>query len=399
VSALANRIVGSAEVAPDQLLANPQNWRIHPQAQQQALSAVLTEVGWVQQVIVNQRTGYVVDGHLRVALAISRAEPVIPVLYVDLSPEEEALVLASLDPLAGMAVTDAEMLAALTDGLEVSDAALAELLGLTPDTPIGDPDAVPEPPAEAVTKVGDLYGMGEHRLLCGDATSAEAMGRLLAGATPVLTVTDPPYGVGYEPEWRNEAERSGYIDQGNRGNRPSARRTGKITNDDRSDWGAAWALIPSDVLYCWHASMFGPVVQASIEDAGFDIRSQIIWSKRHFPIGRGHYHWRHECCWYAVRGASHWVGDHSQTTVWEAGLDRDVEGGHSTPKPVELIEHAVRNHDAPAVLDPFMGTGTTLIACERLGRQSYGMEIDPVYCDVIVQRWEEFTGEKAVLDG
>ena len=184
-----SRIVGHGEEAPDQLVANPRNWRIHPQGQQDALTALLDQVGWVQDVVVNQRTGYVVDGHLRVALAISRDEATVPVTYVDLTPGEEALVLAALDPLSAMAVTDEDALRALLADVSVdSDSLMAMLAAIAPPAPtagLTDPDAVPEV-AEVTTTVGELYALGSHRLLIGDATSEADVARLLNGERPHL---------------------------------------------------------------------------------------------------------------------------------------------------------------------------------------------------------------------
>jgi DNA modification methylase len=392
VSALANRIVGSAEVAPDQLLANPQNWRIHPKAQQQALSAVLAEVGWVQQVIVNQRSGYVVDGHLRVALAISREEPVIPVLYVDLSPEEEALVLASLDPLAGMAVTDAEMLAALTDGLEINDAALAELLGLADPAPAGDPEAVPDTPEEPVTKPGDLYVLGEHRLLCGDATSVPDTKRLMGGKKATMMFTDPPWNVAIGKD-----------------SNPRHRQREGLKNDDLSgaDFqaflegfiAAAGPAVTGDV-YCVLGASEWPRLDATLRAAGFHWSATIIWVKDQFVLGRSKYHRRYEPIWYGWANKSSFGDDRTLDDVWEVPRPKTSED-HPTMKPVELVQRAIENSSRKGdlVLDPFGGSGTTMIAAEMTGRASRLMELDPGYCDVIVQRWEEFTGQEAKLDG
>ena len=202
-----SRITGSGTEAPDQLLANPANFRVHPKAQQDALAGVLDQVGWVQNVLVNQRTGHVVDGHLRVALAISRGEPSVPVLYVDLSEDEERLVLASLDPLAAMATTDEAKLRELLAEVSVDSEALAAMLeALAPSEPkdgLTDPDDVPEPPDEATTRPRDLWLLGNHRLLCGDAGSEADLDRLVDGVTVDLFFTDPPYNVKVEPRSNN----------------------------------------------------------------------------------------------------------------------------------------------------------------------------------------------------
>ena len=195
-----NRIVGTGDEAPDQLVANPANWRTHPGPQRDALRGSLAEVGWVQQVMVNQRTGFVVDGHARVEEALSRHEPTVPVLYVDLTPEEEAIVLATLDPIGAMAQRDDARLQELLSGLVVDDAGLAALLAdLAPQGPkpgLTDPDDVPPLGEESNVHLGDLFALGDHRLMCGDSTKAEDVARLSASPADCLWA-DPPYGVGY----------------------------------------------------------------------------------------------------------------------------------------------------------------------------------------------------------
>jgi hypothetical protein len=197
-----NRIVGQGEEAPDKLLANPKNWRIHPAAQQEALGSVLDTVGWVGQVLVNRGTGLVVDGHLRVSLALERHEATVPVLYVDLTPEEEALVLTSLDPISAMAGTDDDKLRELLADVEFDSAELeahvVSFLAKNRTTGKTDPDDVPDEPTEGpYVEVGDLWVLGDHRLICGDSTDAAALDRLFAGETADCVWTDPPYGVEY----------------------------------------------------------------------------------------------------------------------------------------------------------------------------------------------------------
>jgi DNA modification methylase len=238
--------------------------------------------------------------------------------------------------------------------------------------------------------------------LCGDATASKATTHLLAGQQlPVLMVTDPPYGVGLEPEWREEA-----------GLNPRTRQGGKVANDDRIDWSEAWALFPGAVAYVWHAGIHAAEVALGLQACGFQIRSQIIWVKQHFAISRGAYHWRHEPCWYAVRRGQtgHWRGDRTQSTVWEVanlnpfggeGAAENEATGHGTQKPVEIMRRPILNHTraGEACYDPFLGSGSTLIAAESTGRICYGMDIDAKYVDVAVLRWQRFSGQQAVLDG
>lgn len=227
---------------------------------------------------------------------------------------------------------------------------------------------------------GDLFEIGPHRLLCGDSTSADDVAKLLNGAQPYLMITDPPYGVEYDANWRNEADRAN-------GKPYGARAVGKVSNDDKADWSSAWALAPSKVAYVWHAGRHAMTVQSNLNDADFEVRNQIIWAKSNFAISRGHYHWKHEPCWYAVKkGAkSQWIGDHSQTTLWNIDKPQKSETGHSTQKPIECMARPIRNHLGD-VYDPFLGSGTTMVAAHQLNRRCYGMEIDEKYCHVIVDR-------------
>jgi DNA modification methylase len=273
------------------------------------------------------------------------------------------------------------------------DKLLAEIESQQQDTdPVagtGDPDDVPEPPAEPISKQGDLWILGDHRLLCGDSTSAAEVARLLGTESPHLMVTDPPYGVQYDPSWRAEA-----------GMTVNSKKLGRVANDDRVDWREAWTHFCGDVAYIWHAGLHAAEVQASLESVGFKIRSQIIWVKDRFALSRGDYHWHHEPCWYAVREGStgHWNGDRSQSTRWDIPAREDDGFGHGTQKPVECMARPMRNNSerGDAIYEPFSGSGTTIIAGEMLRRRVFALEIEPQYVDIAVARWEQFTGKKGV---
>jgi hypothetical protein len=175
-----------------------------------------------------------------------------------------------------------------------------EIAGLLaePTTGLTDPDEVPEVPASPVSRLGDLWQLGRHRLFCGDSTDPAAVEAVLAGVRPHLMVTDPPYGVEYDPAWRNTALEGSKTE-----------RTGEVLNDHRADWREAWALFSGEVAYVWHGALHATTVADSLASCGFEIRAQIIWAKERLVMGRGHYHWQHEPCWYAVRGTGHWSGD------------------------------------------------------------------------------------------
>ena len=235
-------------------------------------------------------------------------------------------------------------------------------------------------------------------MICGDCTDAATVAKVMSkfenGAGVTLMVTDPPYGVSYDPSWRERADK-----------KKGGRSIGKVLNDDRANWQEAWQHYPGDVAYVWHAGLFQDQVAVGLRECRFDIRSQIIWAKPHFVLGRGDYHWQHECCLYAVRqGAKrHWRSDRKQSTVWEVAnngaighLNTEKTWGHGTQKPVELMRRPIEHNSVPGdiVYDPFLGTGTTLIAAEMTGRACAGLELNPAYVDVIVRRWMEFAGQK-----
>jgi DNA modification methylase len=230
-------------------------------------------------------------------------------------------------------------------------------------------------------KSGDLWQIGSHRLLCGDSTKKEDVERVMGGEKAILMVTDPPYGVEYDADWRNRADRAN-------GKPYGASAIGKVTNDDVTDWTPTWLLFKGDVAYIWHAGRRASEVQRSIESARFTIRCQIVWAKQQFVISRGDYHWKHEPCWYSVRNGAtgHWIGDRSQTTLWEIDKPVKSETGHSTQKPLECMARPIRNHDSELVYDPFLGSGTTMVACQNLNRKCRGVEISAPYVAVCLER-------------
>jgi DNA modification methylase len=360
----------------------------------------MREWGWTNPVLVDE-AGTIIAGHGRVEAARKLGFVDAPVMVARgwSEPKKRAYVIAD-NKLAVNAGWNEDLLAAeLSDLRDLAfDMDLVGFDGGELERLLGGPDAmdgeddVPETPAEPTSRAGDLWQLGNHRLLCGDATSGPDVVRLLGSVRPHLMVTDPPYGVEYDPEWRNEIGTA------------QTRRVGKVLNDDRADWRAAWALFPGDVAYVWHGGLHAGTVAESLAASGFHIRSQIIWTKERLVLSRGHYHWQHEPCWYAVRkgGSGDWAGDRKQTTVWPiASKGQDAETVHGTQKPVECMRRPMLNNSSigQAVYEPFSGSGTTIIAAETSKRQCLGMELDPRYVDVAVIRWQQLTGKSAVLEG
>jgi DNA modification methylase len=358
--------------------------------------------------ILATSNGDVIDGHLRLKAAARLKLETVPVILCDDWSQDQ---IRAFRLLVNRSVTwaewDMDQLAAELVALDSAgfnldltgfdDAELQDLLDS--DDGAIDEDAVVEPRLVAVSRPGDLWILGTHRLRCGDSTNAADVQHLVSEDQPLLMLTDPPYGVEYRPEWRNAA-----FGEANRS-------TGTVKNDDRADWRAAWKLFTGPVAYVWHAGTKSVIVAESLEACGFQIRSQIIWAKPHFVISRGHYHVQHEPCWYAVRQSqsAHWQGDRCQSTLWEIGNglsqggDRQPENaltGHGTQKPVECMRRPILHHTTAdeMVYDPFLGSGTTLIAAERTRRRCLAMELDPLYVDVAIRRWQVFTGKSAVLD-
>ncbi len=379
------------------------NARTHSDDQVSLIAASIERYGFTIPVLIDEN-GQLIAGHGRVLAAQRLGLDEIPVMVAEgwSDDQKRAYVLAD-NQLALKAGWDNDLLAAELTGLgEVGfdlgslgfDAAELGAIFNRPNTGRADPDDEIEPPEAPITVLGDVWLMGGHRLTCGDSTSPETVSAVLNGAKPHLMVTDPPYGVEYDANWRNEAERPN-------GKSYGASAVGAVQNDGRADWSVAWALFPGDVAYVWHAGRYASEVQESLAASGFDIRSQLIWAKTRLIISRGDYHWQHEPCWYAVRKGKtgRWSGDRSQTTLWSITHFKS-DTGHSTQKPVECMKRPIENNSKPgdAVYEPFSGSGTTIIAGEMTGRKVYAIELSPAYVDVAVLRWEAFTGRVATLE-
>jgi len=378
------------------LVPYAKNARTHSKEQVEKIARSIKEFGFNNPVIVDKKKG-IVAGHGRVMAAKHLKMEQVPVVQAAhlTEAQKRAYILAD-NRLAELAEWDNEVLAIELNELVIDLETIGfdgwkvggHVKGLTDD------DDCPEvSEEEPVSKLGDIWMLGDHRLMCGDSTDADSVALLMGDNSPHLMVTDPPYGVNYDANWRNEADR--------KDGRPSAdRATGKVNNDDQIDWSLAWDNFKGDVAYVWHADRHASDVDMSLRKSGFKIRSQIIGAKNNIVISRGDYHWKHEPCWYAVREGKtgHWNGDRKQSTLWEIDKPLKSETGHSTQKPIECMERPILNNSEKEdfVFDPFGGSGSTLIACEKTERKCLMMEIDPHYVDVIVKRWQEYTGKKAI---
>jgi len=383
------------------------NPRKIPESAVDKVAASIGQFGWRQPIVVD-KDGVILVGHVRWLAGKKRRLDQVPVHVAEGLTPAQARAYRLMDnrshqetdwnpdllkvELVELKAVEFDLHFTGFDGREID-----ELVLYSNDD--SDANAVQLPPIKPIAIRGDLWLCGPHRALCGDATDPKDVARLLGEALPLLMACDPPYGVEYEPEWREQAGLG------------SQRQVGKVPNDDRVDWSAAYRLFPGDVTYVWHAGLHAAEVALGIQSAGFEIRSQIIWAKPHFVLSRGVYHWAHEPCWFSVRKgrSSHWRGDRTQSTVWAvASLNpiggtnpEDTATGHGTQKPIELFRRPILNHTecGDVIYDPFLGSGTTLIAAELTGRICYGLDIAPEYVDVIVRRWQQFTGLAATLEG
>lgn len=386
------------------LVPYAKNARTHSDAQLAQLQASMREWGFTIPVLVSE-AGMIIAGHGRVMAAQALGYERVPVIVATgmSAAQVRAYTLAD-NRLAENAGWDTALLVAELDALSFdrfdiglagfSEAEFDRLQRGTRGR--DDEDDIPATPERAVTRPGDVWVLGAHRLVCGDSTEADTARLALAGVRPGLMVTDPPYGVEYDAGWRDEAAKYA----ASMGNRKDTAK-GIVLNDSRADWREAWAHFPGDVAYVWHGALQASVVAASLTASNFEIRSQIVWGKTHLVVGRAHYHWQHEPCWYAVREgkAASWGGGRKQSTLWTVE-HRKSETGHSTQKPVECMRRPMENHTSPgqAVYEPFSGSGTSIIAAESIGRACHAIELNPAYCDVAVMRWQHATQQHAIRE-
>ena len=387
-------------VAISELKPNPENPNSHPAAQVDKLAAIITAHGWRHPITVSNRSGFIVSGHCRLMAAEKLGVKQCPVDFQDFkSKAEERAVLVADNIIGEFSEMDVDKMSDIIATLEKAGYDL-ELTALTTEQIEGflrgesgsDPadDIVPDPPKKAKTRTGDLYILGNHRLLCGDSTKKEDVERLMGGEKADMVFTDPPYGVNYDGGRNNEKKR---VD---------------IQGDADTDlYGPcckqAFAYSSKgSALYLWHAGTKAIAASTAVSAVGYEIRSVIIWHKlkAHYGAFAAQYMQKHELCYYCYKKnqTASWYGPTNEVTVWEIEQPH-VNEFHPTQKPTALATRAIQNssRQEQIVLDGFLGSGSTIIAAEKLNRRCYGMEIDQIYCDVIVKRWQDFTGKKAKL--
>ena len=382
------------------LIPYARNSRTHSDAQVAQIAASIREFGWTNPILLDGENG-IIAGHGRLLAAQKLGETQVPTIELSHMSEAQkrAYVIAD-NRLALNAGWDNAMLAAEFDDLkdagfdlELTGFTLDEIEALKPEEVtegLTDEDEAPPIPVEPKTKPGDIYILGKHRLMCGDSTSIDHLERLCAGQLVDMWLTDPPYNVAYEGKTKDALT---------------------IKNDSMCDdqfrqflrdayVAADTVMKPGAVFYIWHADSEGYNFRGAAQDAGWKVRQCLIWKKSTMVMGRQDYNWKHEPCLYGWKeGAGHlWSADRKQTTILE--FDKPSRNGeHPTMKPVALFEYQMLNNTkgGDIILDSFGGSETTLISAEKNGRIARIMELDPKYCDVIVKRWEDFTGKKAEL--
>jgi len=381
-----------------ELIPYVNNSRTHSDEQVAQIAASIKEFGWTNPILVDGSNG-IIAGHGRLLAARKLGYTEVPTIELaDLTETQKKAYIIADNRLALNAGWDNEMLTIELNDL-LADGFALEMLGFDPKElaallepevieGLTDEDAVPEVPEEPKTKLGDIYQLGNHRLMCGDSCNQEAVEKLTNGAGVDMLLTDPPYNVAYKGGTGLTIQNDDMGDEQFR----QFLRDAFVTADTVMKKGA--------VFYIWHADLEGYNFRGACKDAGWTVRQCLIWKKSSLVMGRQDYHWKHEPCLYGWKdGAGHlWAADRKQTTILE--FEKPSRNGeHPTMKPVALFEYQMLNNTkgGDIVLDLFGGSGTTMLAAEKHGRHGYLMELDPKYCDVIVKRWEDFTGKKAVL--
>jgi site-specific DNA-methyltransferase (adenine-specific) len=383
------------------LVPYARNSRTHSAEQVSQIAASIKEWGWTVPILVDEDGG-IIAGHGRVLAAQKLGLTDVPCMVATgwSEAQRRAYVIADNKLTLNGGWNDELLRVELNDlqdmgfGLELTGFSadeLGALLGADGTEGLTDADAVPEVPAVPVTVEGDVWLLGRHRLMCGDSTSIDAVERLCDGQLVDMWLTDPPYNVAYEGGTKEKL----------------TIKNDKMGDDSfrqflRDSYIAADAVMkPGAVFYVWHADSEGYNFRGAAKDAGWTVRQCLIWKKQSMVMGRQDYHWKHEPCLYGWKdGAAHlWATDRKQTTILE--FDRPSRNGeHPTMKPVELFAYQMLNNTKgnDRVLDSFGGSGTTAIAAEKHGRDALLMELDPKYCDVIITRWQDFTGQAATLE-
>ena len=395
------------------------NARKMPEAAVEKVAASLRTFGWRQPIVVD-REGVIIVGHTRLAAAKRLGMTEVPVHVAEnLTPEQvRAYRLADnrtheeTDWDLGLLAVELSDLAAMSVDLASTAFSGAEIDRLLASTDDERANEVPPLPATPVTRTGDLWLLDQHRVLCADSTSPDAVARLLGDRKPKLMVTDPPYGISLDSEWRDRAglNGKGAAEPSYMKTRTEGHTETTISGDTRADWSEAFALVPSlEVAYCWHASIYTSEVLAGLLRIGFLYPQQIIWNKGRIVLTRTHYWYQHEPCWYVRKKNAPWFGKAGEnSTIWDSPSPKFIMGGsdeekfdHPTQKPVDLMRRPILNHTVRGelVYEPFLGSGTTLAAAQLVERVCVGSELDPKYVDVVVQRWQQLTGKKATLDG
>jgi len=373
----------------EDLIPYVNNSRKHSDEQIAQISASIKEFGWTNPILIDG-TSSIIAGHGRLMAARKLKIDEVPTIEIShlTDTQRKALVIAD-NKLALNADWDNTLLTIELDEL-LKDGFALDILGFNQDElaallepeqveGLTDEDAVPDVPEEPKTKLGDIYQLGNHRLMCGDSTSIDAVEKLMDGQKSDMVFTDPPYGVDYKGI--NNDSRNGLEDL----------LRGVFANYIATSKSGA-------SIYCFHSDRCADVFHKVFREF-FHFSSMIIWAKNSLTLSQTDYQSQHEPCLYGWmdNGKHSWYSDRKQTSVWKFDKERVV--GHTTPKPVGLVEKAVSNSSkgGDLIIDLFGGSGSTLIACEKISRNARIMELDPKYCDVIVKRWEDFTGKKAEL--